>query len=205
MLKDKLGLPFLLYRYRRRKLFFIGLLACLGVLFCATRFIWAFELDGNRQLTEDMLRGFLEKQNVSYGMAISDLDIDAFEKACEDENTTMYIICHPHNPTGRIWTPDELLKMAEICRKHHVLMVSDEVHGDLTRSGNTFEPMMKVVGPQGLITLTAVNKTFNLAGLAMTNIIIQDEELKKIADETGGIPFEKMPPVRRTRRKRDDA
>ena len=44
---------------------------------CATRFIWAFELDGNRQLTEDMLRGFLEKQNVSYGMAIADLDIDA--------------------------------------------------------------------------------------------------------------------------------
>ncbi len=85
VLKDKLGLPFLLYRYRRRKLFFIGLLACLGVLFFATRFIWAFELDGNRQLTEDMLRGFLEKQNVSYGMAIADLDIDAFEKALREE------------------------------------------------------------------------------------------------------------------------
>ncbi len=85
VLRDKLGLPFLLYRYRKRKLFFIGLLTCLCALFLATRFIWAFELDGNRQLTEDMLWKFLEMQNVSYGMAIKDLDIDAFEKALREE------------------------------------------------------------------------------------------------------------------------
>lgn len=85
VLRNKLGLPFLLYRYRKRKLFFVGLIACFCALFLATRYIWAFELDGNRQLTNDMLWEFLKQQNISYGMAIHDLDIDALEKALREE------------------------------------------------------------------------------------------------------------------------
>ena len=107
------------------------------------------------------------------------IDFDALEKACEDEHNTLFVICHPHNPTGRVWNEEELLKMAEISRKHHVLMVSDEVHSDIIRKNITFKPMMKVVGSQGLIALTAVNKTFNLAGLSCTNMIVQDEAIKE--------------------------
>lgn len=107
------------------------------------------------------------------------INFEALEEACAQENNTMFIICHPHNPSGRVFNEEELLKMAEISRKHNVIMVTDEVHGDITRAGITFHPMMKVVGPQGIIALTAVNKTFNLAGLAMTNMIICDPELKE--------------------------
>ena len=107
------------------------------------------------------------------------IDFDALEKACKDENNTLMIICNPHNPTGRVLNEEELIHIANICRKYNVLMVSDEVHSDLIRKDVTFYPIMNVVGPEGLIVATAVNKTFNLAGLQMTNLIIKDEKLKE--------------------------
>lgn len=85
VIRNKLGLPFLLFKYRKRKLFFAGLLGCFLALFIATRFIWAFEISGNRQFTEDMFLSFLEAQQVYYGMPIEALDIDRFEKALREE------------------------------------------------------------------------------------------------------------------------
>ncbi|MGN0132862.1 MAG: sporulation protein YqfD [Lachnospiraceae bacterium] len=85
VIRKKLGLPFLLFRYRKRKLFFIGLLGCFTALFIATRFIWAFEISGNRQFTDEMFLRFLEEQNVYYGMSIDSLDIDGFEKKLREE------------------------------------------------------------------------------------------------------------------------
>ena len=76
------------------------------------------------------------------------IDFDALETALENPNNTMFIICHPHNPTGRIWTKEELIKMAELSRKHNVVMLTDEVHSDIIRAGLEFHPMMKVVGPK---------------------------------------------------------
>ncbi|MBQ1775322.1 MAG: aminotransferase class I/II-fold pyridoxal phosphate-dependent enzyme, partial [Erysipelotrichaceae bacterium] len=90
--------------------------------------------------------------------------------------------------TGRVFTHEELNKVAEICRRHNVLIVSDEVHSDIIRKGVTFEPMMKACGPKGLIAATAVNKTFNLAGLAMTNVVICDPDLKPKETEFYGMP-----------------
>lgn len=106
------------------------------------------------------------------------IDFDLLESVCENPNNTAMIICHPHNPTGRVYTSDELKKIAAICRKNNILMISDEVHSDLVRKDVNFEPMMKVVGVEDLIVTTAVNKTFNLAGLQMTNMIIEDKMLK---------------------------
>lgn len=85
VIRNKLGLPFLLFRYRKRKLFFAGLLGCFLALFIATRFIWAFEISGNRQFTEDMFLAFLKSQQVYYGMSIEGLDIDRFEKTLREE------------------------------------------------------------------------------------------------------------------------
>ncbi len=116
------------------------------------------------------------------------IDYDALEEACKDDNNTMIIMCHPHNPTGRVFSHEELNKVAEICRRHNVLIVSDEVHSDIIRKGVTFEPMMKACGPKGLIAATAVNKTFNLAGLAMTNVVICDPDLKPKETEFYGMP-----------------
>ena len=107
------------------------------------------------------------------------IDFDALEKALKDQNNTLFVICHPHNPTGRVWNKEELTQMATLSRKYNVLMVSDEVHSDIIRKGITFYPMMSVVGSEGLIALTAVNKTFNLAGLSCTNIIVQDPKIKE--------------------------
>lgn len=106
------------------------------------------------------------------------IDYEAFEQACAKTCNTMFIMCNPHNPTGRVFTEKELKKLGDICRKHNVLIVTDEVHSDLLRKGQAFTPMMKACGSKGLIACTAVNKTFNLAGLAMTNVIIEDEALK---------------------------
>lgn len=85
VVRDKLGLPFLLFKYRKRKLFFAGLLGCFLALFIATRFVWAFEISGNRQFTEDMFIAFLQTQEVYYGMPIDKLDIDGFEKALREQ------------------------------------------------------------------------------------------------------------------------
>ncbi len=106
------------------------------------------------------------------------IDFDAFEKACAVKENSLFIAMQPHNPTGRIFTVEEIKKLGEICRKHNVIILSDEVHIDLPRHGNKIEPFMKVLGPQGVISATAVNKTFNVAGLAMSNLIIEDPRLK---------------------------
>jgi len=105
------------------------------------------------------------------------VDYDALEKACAEKNNTMIVMCHPHNPTGRVFTEEEILKIGEICRRNNVLIVSDEVHIDIARKGQKVVPMMKVLGPKGVLAATAVNKTFNVAGLAMSNLIVEDPEL----------------------------
>ena len=115
----------------------------------------------------------------------------ALDKACEDKNNTIMIICNPHNPTGRVFNVEELTNIANICKKHNVLMISDEVHSDLIRKGVKFTPFMEVAGSENVIVTTAVNKTFNLAGLQMTNMIIKDEKLKQAFkdDYTSPTPF----------------
>ena len=115
------------------------------------------------------------------------IDFEDFEAKAKDENTTMFILCNPHNPTGRIFNEEELKKMAAICHENNVLIVADEIHGDLLRCGKQFIPMAKVAGQTDhIITCTAINKTFNVAGLHCTNVIISDEELRtKFATEMG--------------------
>ncbi|MBR5340356.1 MAG: aminotransferase class I/II-fold pyridoxal phosphate-dependent enzyme [Erysipelotrichaceae bacterium] len=123
-------------------------------------------------------RKYVEVRMINDGNEYFTIDYEALEKACSQKENTMLIMCHPHNPTGRIFTHEELNRVADICRKHNVLIVSDEVHSDILRKDQKFEPMMKACGSEKLIACTAVNKTFNLAGLAMTNVIISDPDLK---------------------------
>ncbi|MBR2737269.1 MAG: pyridoxal phosphate-dependent aminotransferase [Lachnospiraceae bacterium] len=111
------------------------------------------------------------------GNGFYEVDYEDFEAKAALPSTKMFLLCSPQNPTGRIFTDEELLKMAEICRRHDVLIVADEIHGDLIRRGNVFHPIAKVAGPEGIITCTALNKTFNIAGLQATNIVIQDPAL----------------------------
>lgn len=109
------------------------------------------------------------------------MDIEDFEKKIVAENVKLFILCNPHNPVGRVWTKEELLEIAKICKKHGVLVLSDEIHGDFVYDGRIQQPFANVMeGCRDFtITCTAPSKTFNLAGLQTSNIIIPNEELRK--------------------------
>ncbi|OIK09189.1 aminotransferase [Bacillus sp. MUM 116] len=116
------------------------------------------------------------------------IDFEDFEEKAKQEKTKMFILCNPHNPTGRIFKPGELQKLADICQKHHVLIVADEIHGDLIRHDQTFIPIAKAVdNVNHIITFTAINKTFNVAGLHCTNVIISNSDLRKTFNNVLGM------------------
>jgi cystathionine beta-lyase len=109
------------------------------------------------------------------------IDFEDFEKKVSDPQVKLLLLCHPHNPVGRIWTNDELKRLGEICFKHHVKIVSDEIHCDLLRKNIKHTPLAKLFpGNKNIITCMAVSKTFNLAGLMVATIIIPDPALRKI-------------------------
>ncbi len=114
----------------------------------------------------------LKKENGRFEMDWAD-----FEKKASDPAVKVLMLCNPHNPTGRIWTEDELRRMAEIIEKHQLWVVSDEIHCDLIRTGLRHIPMGKVMPDyERLITCMSASKTFNLAGLLHSNIIIRSDE-----------------------------
>jgi cystathionine beta-lyase len=98
-----------------------------------------------------------------------------------NESTKMIIISNPHNPVGRAWTPEELNKLADICLKNNILILSDEIHCDLILPGFSHAPMAKISEKIADITVTclAPSKTFNLAGLSTSSVIIQNPVLRK--------------------------
>jgi cystathionine beta-lyase len=110
-----------------------------------------------------------------YGM-----DFAGLEAVAREPDVVMLILSSPHNPVGRVWTPDELRRLGELCLAHDVLVVADEIHGDLIYPGQRFTPYA-ALGEQfaaNAVICTAPSKTFNLAGLATSNIIIPNPELR---------------------------
>lgn len=118
------------------------------------------------------------------------MDLENFERCCADPKAKLVIFCNPHNPTGRMWTAEELSAVAEIVEKYNLWIISDEIHCDLIRAGKKHIPMAKVMTEyKKLITCMSASKTFNMAGLQFSNIIIRDEVTRnefKAADKIGG-------------------
>ena len=120
-----------------------------------------------------------------------EIDFDDFEKKIIEENVRLFIFCSPHNPGGRVWKKEELEKVSEICLRHNVLVLSDEIHSDITFGENhhTVYAKLSSQAAQNSIICTSPSKTFNLAGLQFSNIIIQNEkirnELQAEIDRTG--------------------
>lgn len=108
------------------------------------------------------------------------MDFDSLE-ALADNKTRMIIISNPHNPVGKVWTRDELEKLATICNEKKILILSDEIHCDLTLPGFIHVPVASLSDETALntVTLVAPSKTFNLAGLSTSSVIIPDPELRK--------------------------
>ena len=106
------------------------------------------------------------------------IDWDLLEQQASDPNNTLLIFCNPHNPVGRVWTAEEIRKVSEICEKHGVFVISDEVHCDMLRKGVTYTPFLTAcVNKANAICLVGINKSFNMAGLSCSNAIVQDKEL----------------------------
>jgi len=101
-----------------------------------------------------------------------EVDWADFEARCADEKCTVFLLCNPHNPTGRVWSRQELQQMSDICHRHGVRIVSDEIHCELVMPGHTFCPMGTV--DETAIILNSPSKSFNIAGLQTANIICTD-------------------------------
>ena len=112
------------------------------------------------------------------------VDWQDFEQKCADEKTTLFLLCSPHNPTGRVWTEAELARMNDICLKHNVKVVSDEIHCELTMPGQRFMPFAAVSEPcrQNCVTLNSPTKAFNIAGLQIANIVCAQPEWRRRID-----------------------
>jgi len=109
------------------------------------------------------------------------MDFDDLAAKCADPKTTLCIFCNPHNPSGRVWTHDELRKFADLIGQNDMWVISDEIHCDLLRVGNVHTPLGKVMPDyQKLVTCMAPSKTFNMAGLMFSNIMIRDEGLRSV-------------------------
>ncbi|WP_117234784.1 MalY/PatB family protein [Vibrio maerlii] len=116
------------------------------------------------------------------------IDIADFEKKCQDPNNKLFIYCNPHNPTGNIWPEEVTQQLLTICAENDVLFFSDEIHADLLRAGKSFTSALNLEHSDKTIIATAVNKTFNVAGLHITNLVISNDELKqKLNKYTGSI------------------
>lgn len=108
------------------------------------------------------------------------LDFEDFEKKIVENSVKLFILCSPHNPVGRVWKEEELKKLFDICKKHQVLVVSDEIHQDLVYGENSHIPSLSVGDyDHMMISLTAPSKTFNIAGAQNSIVVIPDEELRK--------------------------
>lgn len=110
-----------------------------------------------------------------------EIDWDRFEAAAKEPTNKLLLFCSPHNPVGRVWTREELLRVSEICLAHNVLVVSDEIHNDLVMPGfkHTVYATLSEAAAQNAIICTAPSKTFSLAGLHTSNIFIPNETLRK--------------------------
>ncbi|OCL82432.1 MalY/PatB family protein [Arcobacter porcinus] len=118
--------------------------------------------------------------NLIYKNSSYEIDFEDFENKLKNEKPKLFILCNPHNPVGRVWKKDELIKMGELCLKYNVLVVSDEIHRDLVFKEFTFTPFASICEEflQNSITCTSATKTFNLAGLKASNIIVANQDYR---------------------------
>lgn len=108
------------------------------------------------------------------------MDFDDLERRCADPAVRMMLLCNPHNPAGRVWTRDELQRVAEICRRHGVIVVSDEIHCELVYAPGVYTPFATVC-PEAIVCISP-SKAFNIAGLQIANIVCPDDEWRRRID-----------------------
>lgn len=132
-------------------------------------------LNNNRILVESPLK----RTETGYVM-----DYEDFEQKIKENDVKLFIFCTPHNPVGRVWAKEEIIKVLEICKKYHVYVIADEIHQDIIMSA--YEKVTAAtVGnyDEILVTLTAASKTFNLAACQNSIVVIPDKKLRELYDD----------------------
>ncbi|RKI43451.1 pyridoxal phosphate-dependent aminotransferase [bacterium D16-51] len=126
--------------------------------------------DHGRKIAENPLR---------YDSGRYEMDFPLLEQQLSDPGTTMMVLCNPHNPVGIIWNRETLKKVGELCKKHHVILLSDEIHCDLTAPGLEYIPFASVSETCKEISITAVapTKSFNLAGIKTAAVFVPDKAM----------------------------
>ncbi|MGN0349235.1 MAG: MalY/PatB family protein [Roseburia sp.] len=135
-------------------------------------FAEVIEKNGRKVVSNDLV----QREDGSYG-----IDFDDFEQKLIQENISLFFLCSPHNPVGRVWTKEELIRLGEICIKHQVIVVSDEIHADFVfgnRQHHVFANLREDFADISIVC-TSPGKTFNLAGLQVSNIFIPNRTLRK--------------------------
>lgn len=130
------------------------------------------EQNGRKVASNDLVQG----EDGKYRM-----DFEDFERKIVENDIRLFLLCSPHNPVSRVWTAEELMRIGEICVKHQVTVVSDEIHADFVfgnRKHSVFANLKKEFEEISVIC-TAPSKTFNIAGLQVSNIFIANEELRE--------------------------
>ena len=123
----------------------------------------------------EVLESVLKRFQLSF-----EIDFDDFERKCADEKTTLFLLCNPHNPTGRVWTREELQCMYEICHRHGVKIASDEIHCELIMPGYKFVPFGTIT--DDCVVMNSPSKNFNTAGLQIANIICSHPSWRRRID-----------------------
>jgi cystathionine beta-lyase len=115
-----------------------------------------------------------------------EMDFDDIENKIKKENVKIFLLCSPHNPVGRVWSREELITLGEICLKHNVTIISDEIHSDFVYQGNKHIPIASISDElkNNVITCTAPTKTFNLAGIQSSNIIIANDDIRNAVNKS---------------------
>jgi len=114
------------------------------------------------------------------------IDFEDFERKASDPRVKLFLLCNPHNPAGRVWTRDELTRMGEICLRHNVFIVSDEIHNELVMPGHTYVPFASISDDfaRHSAICTSPSKSFNIAGLQIANITVADADIRARIDKS---------------------
>ena len=128
----------------------------------------------------------LVRNRLQYTESGYSIDFTEFEQQIEDEHVRMFVLCNPHNPTGRVWTVEELERIVDICQRHDVIIVSDDIHSDLIMPGYHYTPIAKIAKAHGydkVVTMKSASKTFNLAGLQLGYYISENPDIMRAIQE----------------------
>ena len=122
--------------------------------------------------------------DLSYHDGKYEIDWQDLENKLADPLTTLMLFCNPHNPTGIVWSRSEVERIAALCQKYHVVLLSDEIHGDIVRNNVKYTPAFSVTQElkNNVISLVSPSKTFNVAALHAATVIIPDENLRNMVN-----------------------